>query len=296
MLTPLVEPHSIFFGGAAFQVNRLTGAQWAVSVIVGLFSLPVGLIARLIPNDIFFFWFRCLPESRRPPPEFRILEPLSPLSSSDTDVNLEAAVTRRQSMSAAAASGRVSPVSRRSDASGQYENAAQLSFFRNLRGGRVYGAEAQSITSFRSDNSSKPEFYTTPAVRRWNVVQNAVQDGTLRRKVLDQAKLNASRAAAGVRISEDGGEASNRAPVISLQIEDADIARPEPTLQRMSQVVMEAMANRDRVLAGITPATSGSMETGASSGSAVSRPLAAVVPTSTLANEPTRDLPVPEPN
>ncbi|KAI9010206.1 PMCA-type calcium-translocating P-type ATPase, partial [Hyaloraphidium curvatum] len=50
----------MFFGGAAFKVKSLTGPQWAVSVIVGLFSLPVGAVARLVPNDVFFFWLRCL--------------------------------------------------------------------------------------------------------------------------------------------------------------------------------------------------------------------------------------------
>jgi hypothetical protein len=226
-------------------VVRLTGPQWAVSVVVGLISLPVGLVARLIPNDVFFFWLRCMPESRKPRQEFRILEPLTPLSGLDAEME-----TRRLSMSSAAPSGRVSPaVSRRSDEG----SAANLSFFRNLRGGRVYGAEAQSITSFHSNNteSKTKEFYTTPAVRRWNVVQNAVQDGTLRRKILDQAnhaKITASkRASISVpRVSEDNEPMGPSA--ISLSIHDTDMG--SPGTPEMAQVVLDAVAARDAALQG----------------------------------------------
>ncbi|KAI9014041.1 PMCA-type calcium-translocating P-type ATPase, partial [Hyaloraphidium curvatum] len=45
----------IFFGGVAFKVKPLTGVQWAICIFVGLLSLPVGVVARLIPNDLYFF-------------------------------------------------------------------------------------------------------------------------------------------------------------------------------------------------------------------------------------------------
>ncbi|KAL3431378.1 hypothetical protein BDV09DRAFT_176333 [Aspergillus tetrazonus] len=41
----------IFVGGHAFSVTRLTGAQWAVCLILGVISIPVGVIIRLIPDE-----------------------------------------------------------------------------------------------------------------------------------------------------------------------------------------------------------------------------------------------------
>jgi P-type Ca2+ transporter type 2C len=42
----------INFGGSAFSIARLNGAQWGVSLILGLFSLPLGALIRLIPNRL----------------------------------------------------------------------------------------------------------------------------------------------------------------------------------------------------------------------------------------------------
>jgi Ca2+-transporting ATPase len=41
----------IFVGGHAFSVARLNGGQWAVCLILGLISLPVAVIIRLIPDE-----------------------------------------------------------------------------------------------------------------------------------------------------------------------------------------------------------------------------------------------------
>lgn len=41
----------MFVGGAAFSIVRQTGAQWAVAIICGLLSLPMGLLIRLIPDS-----------------------------------------------------------------------------------------------------------------------------------------------------------------------------------------------------------------------------------------------------
>ncbi|CEN62346.1 Putative P-type calcium ATPase [Aspergillus calidoustus] len=41
----------IFVGGHAFSVTDLTGAQWAVCLILGVISLPVAVIIRLIPDE-----------------------------------------------------------------------------------------------------------------------------------------------------------------------------------------------------------------------------------------------------
>jgi len=39
----------INIGGTAFSITRLNGVQWAVSIVLGLLSLPFGAIIRLIP-------------------------------------------------------------------------------------------------------------------------------------------------------------------------------------------------------------------------------------------------------
>ena len=40
----------VFFGGAAFVVVRLNGVQWAISLVLGFLSIPVGIVIRLIPD------------------------------------------------------------------------------------------------------------------------------------------------------------------------------------------------------------------------------------------------------
>jgi Ca2+-transporting ATPase len=57
----------IFVGGVAFSVTRLNGTQWAISVVLGFFSLPVGVFIRLIPDKLVR---RCIPaffERKRSP-------------------------------------------------------------------------------------------------------------------------------------------------------------------------------------------------------------------------------------
>ncbi len=40
----------VFFGGAAFDVTRLTAVQWAISIVLGSLSILVGILIRLIPD------------------------------------------------------------------------------------------------------------------------------------------------------------------------------------------------------------------------------------------------------
>lgn len=42
----------IFIGGQAFAVERLNGVQWAISIILGSLSIPVGIVIRLIPDEL----------------------------------------------------------------------------------------------------------------------------------------------------------------------------------------------------------------------------------------------------
>lgn len=48
----------IFVGGVAFKVTRLNGAQWGYSIVLGFLSLPVGMIVRLIPDELVR---KCIP-------------------------------------------------------------------------------------------------------------------------------------------------------------------------------------------------------------------------------------------
>ncbi|CAG9986830.1 unnamed protein product [Clonostachys byssicola] len=42
----------IFFGGDAFVVVQMNGTQWALSVTIGFFSIPIGVLIRLFPDPI----------------------------------------------------------------------------------------------------------------------------------------------------------------------------------------------------------------------------------------------------
>lgn len=41
----------IFVGGQAFSVKRLNGAQWGVCLVLGVISIPIGVVIRLIPDS-----------------------------------------------------------------------------------------------------------------------------------------------------------------------------------------------------------------------------------------------------
>ena len=43
----------IFVGSEPFSVVWLTGPQWAISLILGLLSLPIGALLRCIPDRPF---------------------------------------------------------------------------------------------------------------------------------------------------------------------------------------------------------------------------------------------------
>jgi Ca2+-transporting ATPase len=46
----------IFFGSTAFVVTRLNGVQWAISLVLGFMSIPVGILIRLFPDS----WIRAV--------------------------------------------------------------------------------------------------------------------------------------------------------------------------------------------------------------------------------------------
>lgn len=47
-------------GGAAFQVTRIYGRDWGISLVIGLLSFPIGALVRLLPSEPFYrFLIRC---------------------------------------------------------------------------------------------------------------------------------------------------------------------------------------------------------------------------------------------
>lgn len=51
----------IFVGGRAFAVHKLKAVQWAYCLILGALSMPVAVIIRLLPDEIFA---KCIPKRR----------------------------------------------------------------------------------------------------------------------------------------------------------------------------------------------------------------------------------------
>ncbi|KAI7898533.1 PMCA-type calcium-translocating P-type ATPase [Cokeromyces recurvatus] len=52
-------------GGAAFQVTRVNGVAWAISIVVGLLSIPIGAVIRLIPDELFAWVFLFSPNAKK---------------------------------------------------------------------------------------------------------------------------------------------------------------------------------------------------------------------------------------
>ncbi|KAF1811946.1 calcium-translocating P-type ATPase [Eremomyces bilateralis CBS 781.70] len=42
----------IFVGGEAFKIERITAAQWGISIVIGFVSIPVGAIIRCVPDVV----------------------------------------------------------------------------------------------------------------------------------------------------------------------------------------------------------------------------------------------------
>jgi len=67
-----------FVGGAAFQVTRMDGREWAISLALGVITIPLGALIRLIPNEPckrIFERLRVLPKPEPPPTVFPDAEP-----------------------------------------------------------------------------------------------------------------------------------------------------------------------------------------------------------------------------
>ena len=60
----------VWVGGEAFAVHRLNGAQWGYSVVLGLLSLPVAIIIRLIPDELVRKALSVIPRRQSSTPSF----------------------------------------------------------------------------------------------------------------------------------------------------------------------------------------------------------------------------------
>ncbi|KAG2147638.1 hypothetical protein DEU56DRAFT_730809 [Suillus clintonianus] len=64
----------VFIGGTAFQVTRIGGREWGISLALGIVSIPLGALIRLLPNGPFerlFIIMRLLPKPEGGLPKVR---------------------------------------------------------------------------------------------------------------------------------------------------------------------------------------------------------------------------------
>ena len=59
----------MFIGGQAFSITRINGPQWGYSLVLGALSVPVAVIIRLIPDDMFARLIPPMPRRRKHGPE-----------------------------------------------------------------------------------------------------------------------------------------------------------------------------------------------------------------------------------
>ena len=49
----IVQIVIVLIGGAAFQVTHISGREWGISLALGVVSMPLGVLVRLMPNAPF---------------------------------------------------------------------------------------------------------------------------------------------------------------------------------------------------------------------------------------------------
>ncbi|KAJ7715036.1 hypothetical protein DFH07DRAFT_762890, partial [Mycena maculata] len=50
----------VFFGGATFEVTHIGGRKWGISLVLGVVSMPLGVLVRCLPSESFEKLFRQL--------------------------------------------------------------------------------------------------------------------------------------------------------------------------------------------------------------------------------------------
>jgi Ca2+-transporting ATPase len=56
----VVQVLIVFVGSSAFQVTRIGVREWGISLALGVVSLPIGVLVRLLPNEPFEKLFNSL--------------------------------------------------------------------------------------------------------------------------------------------------------------------------------------------------------------------------------------------
>jgi len=60
LLEMAIQTVIMFVGGAAFQVTRIGGREWGISLALGVVSIPLGALIRLLPNPPFEALFKLM--------------------------------------------------------------------------------------------------------------------------------------------------------------------------------------------------------------------------------------------
>ncbi|EXJ82097.1 Ca2+-transporting ATPase [Capronia coronata CBS 617.96] len=60
----------MFIGGQAFSIHRINGAQWGYSIVLGALSMPIAVIIRLIPDELFAKLIPSIRLHKKRSPEF----------------------------------------------------------------------------------------------------------------------------------------------------------------------------------------------------------------------------------
>ncbi|EHY56179.1 Calcium-transporting ATPase 2 [Exophiala dermatitidis] len=60
----------MFVGGQAFSIKKINGAQWGYSIVLGALSMPVAVIIRLIPDELFARLIPAMPHWKKNNPKF----------------------------------------------------------------------------------------------------------------------------------------------------------------------------------------------------------------------------------
>ncbi|KAK6380637.1 plasma membrane calcium [Exophiala oligosperma] len=62
----------MFVGGQAFSINRINGAQWGYSIVLGALSMPIAVIIRLLPDEIFAKMIPSIRFGKKHAPQFTL--------------------------------------------------------------------------------------------------------------------------------------------------------------------------------------------------------------------------------
>lgn len=130
------------FGGSAFDTEKLDGIQWLICILLGMLSLPVGVIIRLIPEEIFGPLRNWVNQPSTPPASLPSFDKEPVLASEVGRVtSIPLSVTSDRTGSMVGSSNNSLPPNR-ADGTLAWNSAVskvrtELSVFKALRGGRL---------------------------------------------------------------------------------------------------------------------------------------------------------------